>query len=145
MQELLSKYSEVGTFTFYPKDKLAQVCKSIPDNKSGVYLIYSVSKEKKELIFIGRTGQMLYGYPKHRTGGLRGCFTTGKQQLGFPVNNTRQLSWPKKMEEEEIDYLEVHWFITLDESLRDCPMILEKTLLDRYQASEGHLPRWNTL
>lgn len=143
MLEILKKYSETGKFIFRPEDRLAQVCKGVPDTKSGVYLIYAVTGDKKELIYIGRSGQMLYGYPKHRKGGLRGRFVSGKQQLGFPVNNIRQLSWPKKMNEEGIEHLEVHWYITLDESISDCPMLLEKSLLDLIVKQEGDLPRWN--
>ena len=145
MLEGLEKYKESGIFIFKPEDRLAAVCKGIPNDKSGVYVIYANSGKKKELVYIGRTGQILYGYPKHRKGGLRGHFTTGKQQLGYPVMNVRQISWPKKMKDDNIDTLEVQWFVTLDESTNDCPMLLEKDLLAKFQKAEGDLPAWNKL
>ena len=143
MIDALVKYTEHGDFIFKSNDKLAKVCKDVPSSKSGVYLVYAVSNNKEELIYIGRTGQLLYGYAKHRKGGLKGHFTTGKQQLGYEVPNLRQVSWPKKMKEEEIDYLKVEWFVTLDETNNDCPMELEKSLLNSYKESNGTLPRWN--
>ena len=143
MFEALEKYTEKGKFIFNPNDKLVKVCASIPDDKSGVYLIYAFTGKVKELIFIGRSGQLLYGYPKHRKGGLRGKFTSGKQQLGYEVANSCQVSWPKKMKDDKIDHLEVHWFITLDETVKDCPMILEESLLKKFEEKEGHVPAWN--
>ena len=141
--DVLLKYSERGEFVFKPEDRLASLCKDIPSTKSGVYLVYAVAKDKEELIFIGRTGQLLYGYAKHRKGGLKGHFVSGKHQLGYETSNTRQLSWPKKMKDDKIDFLKVKWYVTLDESSNDCPMLLEEALLNDFKKSSGELPRWN--
>lgn len=143
MIEALEKYKESGIFVFKPEDKLTQVCKAVPNDKSGIYLIYGISNGEKELIYIGRSGQLLYGYPSHKKGGLRGRFTSGKQQFNYPVSNVRQIAWPKKMKDDEIDSLEVHWFVTLDETVKDCPMVLEKKLLQTFQDEKGDLPKWN--
>ena len=57
MLEELTKYQQNGRFQFKLQDKLQEVCNA-PSDKSGVYLIYAVKKDKRELIYIGCSGKI---------------------------------------------------------------------------------------
>jgi hypothetical protein len=47
------------------------------------------------------------------------------------------------MELENIDTLDVYWYVTHNDKYIDCPKTLETKLLKTYLAIYGRLPRWN--
>lgn len=140
MFDELKKYKQQGRFTFKPTDDLSLVCNA-PNDCSGIYLIYAVAKNKTTLIYIGISGRKdENGKIKHRKDGLRGRFLTGKTK-----GVLRRYYWPQKMKEENIDALQIHWYVTHGKLNQDFPRDLEIDLLMKYQAQYGKLPRWNNV
>lgn len=48
------------------------------------------------------------------------------------------------MLKENIDTLDIHWYVTYDGGVKDFPRDLEIELLMQYQSIYGCLPRWNS-
>jgi len=138
MFDELKKYKQAGHFIFKPGDILSAVCNA-PNNCSGIYCIYALSEAGVTLIYIGISGRKgPDGNIIHRNGGIRGRFLSGKQ-----FGDRRSKTWPTKMKEENIDALDIYWWITYNGEIRDFPRDIEDRLLKRYFAIYGRLPQWN--
>jgi len=138
MFDELSKYKEQGHFFFKPTDNLASVCNA-PINCSGIYLIYALQKGRVTLIYIGISGRKNIDEKiQHREDGLRGRFLTGKQFGGL-----RKHSWPVKMKLENIEALDIYWYVTHGTANTDFPRDLEISLLHQHRDIYGALPSWN--
>lgn len=141
MFDELEKYSEHGHFFFTATDNLRQACNA-PTNKSGVYLIYALKGGHIELIYIGRSGEIRKDgtlfIRKAGLGGLKDRLVNGKQ-FGEPRRN----SWKTQLEKENIEALDIYWYVTHDERHTDCPKMLESLLLQKHRTLYGRLPRWN--
>ena len=138
MFDELSRYKKTGHFLLKPTDNLASVCNA-PKSCSGLYIVYALEKGKVNLIYIGISGRKgPDGKIKHRQDGLRGRFVTGKQFGGL-----RKVTWCKQMELENIEALNVYWYVTYDEVYSDFPKKLEEDLLEKFEVFHGNLPRWN--
>jgi len=138
MFDELKKYRENGHFIFKPDDKLSAVCNA-PKACSGIYLIYALENGKVNLVYIGISGKEgPDGEIKHRKDGLRGRFLSGKTE-----GVLRKNYWPQKMIEENIEALDIYWYVTHGEFDYDFPRGLEVGLLKNYGAIYGTLPRWN--
>lgn len=139
MFDQLLKYKNKGNFKFKPTDNLASVCNA-PKDCSGLYVIYALEKGKVNLIYIGISGRKGEdGKIAHRKDGLRGRFLTGKTN-----GVLRKTYWPQQMLKENIEALDIYWYVTYDGSVKDFPRDLEIELLKQYQSIYGCLPRWNS-
>lgn len=138
MFDELEKYKENGSFIFKSEDRLSLVCNA-PGKCSGIYLIYAFEKGQVNLIYIGISGRKgTNGEIVHRKDGLRGRFLTGKTN-----GVLRKIYWPQRMILENIEALNIQWYVTHGKNEQDFPRDLEIKLLNRYRAVYGVLPRWN--
>ena len=134
----LNKYQTNDHFFFKSEDSLEEVCNA-PKNESGVYVIYSLAQGNIELIYIGSSGRLLSnGDFRHRKGGLYDSIVNGNQ-----FDDSRKRAWPKKMTEEEIEALDIYWFVTFNDEHQDIPAYVEAVLLQKHYDLYGNLPRWN--
>jgi len=136
----LQNYSS-GSFTFDVTENLMYKCNA-PNNRSGVYIIYSLQNLNKELIYIGCSGHItnegIMSVRSTGKGGLKGRIVNGHQ-----FKDNRYRSWPNQMKIENIDSLEVHWFVTHNEIDCDSPLFVETNLLHEFYKVHKRLPRWN--
>ena len=141
MFDELNKYKKTDHFFFKPVDNLGQVCNA-PTDKSGVYIIYALKGGQIELIYIGRSGEVKQDgtlfIRKAGLGGLKDRLVNGKQ-FGGPRRN----SWRNQMKKEEIEALDIYWYVTHNDTFVDCPRVLENKILQRHLDIYGRLPRWN--
>ena len=141
MFDELNKYTG-NHFFLQLTDKLMQVCNA-PADKSGVYVVYALAKGKIDLVYIGRSGKKgADGNIQTRIagcGGIKDRIVNGKHFNGVARRN----SWPQQMRLENIEALDVYWYITFDEINKDFPEDVERQLLQRYINLYGSLPRWN--
>ncbi|MES2455755.1 MAG: hypothetical protein V4594_09455 [Bacteroidota bacterium] len=138
MFDELKKYKENGHFFFKPEDRLSVVCNA-PVKCSGIYLIYVLEQGRVNLIYIGISGRKGEdGNIIHRKDGLRGRFLTGKTD-----GILRKTYWPQRMILENIEALDIYWYVTHGKLNQDFPRELEIELLSKYQSINGRLPRWN--
>ena len=131
----LEDYSNCGSFTFKLGDTLSTKSREVP-NAPGIYIIYAIISNVKELVYIGKSGTMINN----------GSFK--KQLLRKRLNNrhagvSRQVYFESKLKEEKIETLEFHWFVTFDESNTHIPGFVEGNLLQQYYNQYKKLPPWN--
>ncbi|MCA4781329.1 hypothetical protein IF125_03520 [Empedobacter stercoris] len=131
----LEKYKTNGHFFFEKNDNLRDKSKDVP-NLPGVYYILKLAKGKVELVYIGKSGSMLQN----------GQFKD--QLLNNRLNNKqdgirREYYLLNKIEEENIEALDIYWFVTVDDEHNDLPGYVEGLLLQRYFEVYGCLPPWN--
>jgi hypothetical protein len=129
------KYKNNGHFFFKKGDKLSEVSKGVPE-LPGVYYIVRLAKGRVELVYIGKSGTIT------RSGQFKDQLLKGR------INNKqdgmkRQEFFDKKMIEENIDGLDIYWFVTMDKSNNDLPGYVEGLLLQRFFEVQGRLPLWN--
>lgn len=72
-------------------------------------------------------------------GGMKDTIVNG-HQFGEVL---RKISCPVKMMSENIEALDVYWYVTHEGSNNDCPAVLESTLLNTHVDIYGRLPAWN--
>lgn len=142
MFDELLKYSNTGHFLFRAEDSLMKVCNA-PTDKSGIYIVYALAKNKVDLIYIGCSGKKgSDGNIQTRTagcGGIKDRIVNGKH-----FNKVaRRKSWPSQMLLENLEVIDVYWYVTYDAKNFDFPEDIEGQLLKKYKDIFGHLPKWN--
>lgn len=135
MFDELDKYHNQGHFFFQKGDSLATQSRAVP-NLPGVYYIIRLAQGNVDLVYIGKSGTILQN----------GRFKN--QLLRNRLNNKqdgikRQLFFDLKMEQEDIDGLDIYWFVTFDNQHNDLPAYVEAVLIQRYFNIHGCLPPWN--
>lgn len=126
-------------FVFDINDSLEEVCNA-PDVASGIFLVYDISKEDKELIMVGSTGTVQNdGTLKSKNGGLYDKIVNGHQF----AKTGRKYSWPAEMKKESIDKLEVFWYDTFNDKNKIIPTFIEGQILQNFLKENNKLPKWN--
>lgn len=139
MNTELSKFKNQNTFTFAQDDSLEVVCNA-PESGSGVFIVYAVNDDEKQLIMVGSTGTVQNdGTLKIKNGGLYDKIVNGHQF----AKTGRKYSWPAQMKLENIDRLEVSWFETFNDEVKAIPTSVEGQILQNFLDENGKLPRWN--
>lgn len=134
MFDELKKYKTNGHFFFEKGNTLSQVCNA--PEQPGVYYILMLRKGKIQLVYIGSSGTI----------NQKGKFST--QLLRSRLNNKqdgrkRQPFFEEVMLENEIDALDIYWFVTFDEKRQHIPAYVEALLLQKHFDIYGCLPLWN--
>ena len=116
-------------------ERLIDVSKDVPE-LPGIYYIFRLAKGKIDLVYIGKSGtinqsgifkdQLLKGRVNNKSNGMK-----------------RQQYFEQKMVEENIEGLDIYWFITMDKNNNDLPGYVEGLLMQRYFDMHGKLPPWN--
>ncbi len=138
MFDALTKYINNDHFFFSASNNLEEVCNA-PKFNGGVYLVYALKNGKIELVYIGSSGKMRQnGELKIRKNGLYDRLVNGKQ-----FDAPRKQSWKDKLKEENIDALDIYWFVTFDEVNNDIPQYVEGLIIQSYYDLHKKLPLWN--
>lgn len=142
MFDILDKYKTQDHFFLTPEQDLQTVCNA-PADKSGVYVIYALKKGRVELIYIGDSGKVEKGSsPAIRKEGLSSLkdeIINGQQFGKKPAH----IAWKKQMIRENIEALNIYWYVTYDTGYTDCPEVLKRNLLRQHQDIFGIFPKWN--
>lgn len=126
-------------FVFDVNDSLEEVCNA-PDAASGIFLVYDISNEEKELIMVGSTGTVQNdGTLKSKNGGLYDKIVNGHQF----AKTGRKYSWPAQMKKEAIDKLEIFWYTSFNDKNKIIPTFLEGQILQNFLTENNKLPKWN--
>ena len=135
----LKKFKNQNSFSFSQNDDLEKVCNT-SENVSGVFLVYEVKDEVKELIMVGSTGTVQNdGTLKSKNGGMFDKIVNGHQF----AKTGRKYSWPAQMKIENIDRLEIFWYDTFNDKNKAIPTFIEGQILQLHLDEIGKLPRWN--
>jgi hypothetical protein len=136
---ILDKYTAQGHFFLTADQELQKVCNA-PADKSGVYVIYALKKGRVELVYIGHSGKIEKdGSLSAKKGGLKDEIINGNQFGKTPAH----IAWKKQMIRENIEALNIKWYVTIEAGYNDCPDALKRTLLRQHQDILGAFPKWN--
>jgi hypothetical protein len=139
MYKELKKIKVKNEFQFSINDSLDEVCNA-SESGCGIFLVYTVNEELKELIMVGSTGTIQNdGTLKSKNGGLYDKIVNGHQF----AKTGRKYSWPAQMKLEDINVLEVAWYETFNDKNKIIPTFLEAQILQNFLDENGKLPRWN--
>lgn len=139
MYKELKKFKTQDTFSYTADDSLEEVCNA-PESGSGVFLVYAVNDEEKELIMVGSTGTIQNdGSLKSKNGGLYDKIVNGHQF----AKTGRKYTWPTQMKAENIERLEVSWYETFNDKNKVIPTFAEGQVLQNFLDENGRLPKWN--
>lgn len=135
MFQELDKYKNNGHFFYTKDDLLIEQSEDVP-NLPGVYLVYRLAGGKIDIVYIGKSGTIQQnGKPKDQ--GLKKRLNNTHQGL------KRQDYFNTKIEEENIEALDIYWYVTFDDDYRDLPSFVEGLLIQKYFDLYGQLPIWN--
>ena len=139
MYKELKSIKNKNQFQFDLNDNLEEVCNA-PDAASGIFLVYDISNEDKELIMVGSTGTVQNdGTLKSKNGGLYDKIVNGHQF----AKTGRKYSWPAQMKKDSIDKLEVYWYETFNDKNKIIPTFIEGQILQNFLTEFNKLPKWN--
>lgn len=139
MYKELKKFKNNNQFRFTADDSLEIVCNA-PENANGIFLVYTVDGEEKELIMVGSTGTVQNdGTLKSKNGGLFDKIVNGHQF----AKTGRKYSWPAQMKIEKIETLEVYWYETFNAKTKAIPTFIEGLILQQFLDENSRLPKWN--
>ena len=139
MYKELKKFKVNNSFTFTTDDSLEEVSNA-SETGSGIFLVYAVDGEDKQLIMVGSTGTIQNdGTLKSKNGGLNDKIVNGHQF----AKTGRKYSWPAQMKLENIERLEVSWYETFNDKVKVIPTFIEGQILQNFLDENGRLPRWN--
>ena len=142
MFDELNKYKQNGHFFLTPGDQFQKVCNA-PDKQAGVFLAYALKNGRIELVFIGGTGEIdkkrLTSIQNTGICGLKDELINGVEFSDIP----RKISWPSQMEKENIEALDIYWYVTYNENYSDSPEIVENMLFEMHYGIFQRIPRWN--
>lgn len=134
----LKIFKTTNSFEYTSSDNLELVCNA-PESSAGVFLVYDVIDQTKELIMVGSTGTV------HNDGSLKiksGLFDKIVNGSQF-TKSARKFSWPTQMKKEDINKLEVIWYETFNNEISCIPTSIEGLILQDYYDTNSKLPRWN--
>lgn len=138
MYKELEKFKVSNSFTFTVEDSLEQACNA--SEGAGVFLVYAVEGDAKELIMVGSTGTVQNdGTLKSKNGGLYDKIVNGHQF----AKTGRKYSWPAQMKLETISALEVVWYETFNADVKAIPTAVEGQVLQSFLDANATLPKWN--
>lgn len=129
------KYKNKGHFFFEKEVQLSDVSKDVPE-LLGVYYILKLARGKIDLVYIGKSGTIMQ-HGKFKDQMLRGRINNNQDGM------KRQEFFETKIKDENIDALDIYWFVTVDKSHNDLPGYVEGLLMQRYFEVYGKLPAWN--
>lgn len=135
MFDELKIYKNNGHFFFKRGNSLKDVSKDVPD-LPGVYYIIRLAGGRVKLVYIGKSGSIEQD-GQFKKQGLRGSLNNKQGGL------QRQDYFEKKFREENIDGLDIYWFVTFDKTNRNLPGYVEGLILQIHFERYGCLPEWN--
>ncbi len=135
MFDELIKYTTNGHFFYKKGDRLLEASREVPE-KPGVYYILRLARGKVDLVYIGKAGTVAQN-GRFKNQQLKGRINN--KQNGMP----RQQFFDQKMQDENIDGLDIYWFVTKDDNHNDLPGYVEGLLIQRHFEIHGQLPPWN--
>ncbi|MBE9511277.1 MAG: hypothetical protein IMY71_10385 [Bacteroidetes bacterium] len=135
MFDELKNYKNNGHFFFKRGNNLRDVSKDVPDLPR-VYYIIRLAGGRVKLVYIGKSGSIEQDGQFNKPG-LRGSLNN--KQNGIK----RQDYFENKFREENIDGLDIYWFVTFDKTNRDLPGYVEGLIMQIYFERHGSLPAWN--
>ena len=116
-----NKYTEWGHFFFNSSDKIQTASKDVP-NKPGVFYFLRLARGGVDIVYIGRSKtSSTIGPDQHNS--------LQHQLIEFFDGENREAWLKQKVKKEQLDALDIYWFVTIDDNHNDQPDTVEDILL----------------
>lgn len=135
MFSALNKYKNNGHFFFKKGNRLKAVSHSVP-NFPGVYYVIRLARGRVELVYIGKSGSILQN-GEFKSQGLQAHLNDKQEEIN------RQEFFDLQLNQEQIDGLDIYWFVTYDKTNHDLPGYIEGLIMQLFFEVHGRLPEWN--
>jgi hypothetical protein len=135
MFDELRKYKNQDHFFFRKGECLKTLSSDVPE-LAGVYYIMRLSKGRIDLVYMGASAIIMQN-GKCRIQGLNTSLNSVYDDL------PREEYLTRKCTEEEIDGLDIYWFVTMDKKNQDLPGYVLGLIMQRYFDVFNVLPLWN--
>lgn len=136
-ESYLAQFPVQGVVEFYPEqDWRKQVTDAQVPEKYGVYLIYGVKGDQRQLVYVGKSGTLLAN-GQWKSQGL--C----RRLLAKQGGKRRHVYFRERLAEKGFSHLSIHWVVTVNSDCTVLPAKAEADLLQIYFNKFGKLPPWN--
>jgi hypothetical protein len=127
------KYKETGHFFLKPNGDLETSCNASKSG-NGVFIVNQLKHGRIDIVLIGSSGKIQKNGSFRKTDCLFNSIVKDPK-LG--------LSWMNRLKKENIDGLDIYWYVTFNQKIRDIPFFVQSLLMQRYFELYGLLPDWN--
>jgi hypothetical protein len=122
------KYKNNDHFFFRKGDNLPELSKDVPE-LPGIFYVIHLARGGIDLVYISRSGMLSQ---------------TLRDKINItPYQFSQQDFFESKMSLDNIDALDIYWFVTIDKKHNDLPEYVEGLLMQRHYEIYGNLPLWN--
>jgi hypothetical protein len=128
-----NKYKETGHF-FLRSDEVLETSCNAPKSGNGVFIVNQLKHGRIDIVLIGSSAKI------QKSGSLKKTDSLFNSIIKDPQFG---LSWINKIKKENIDGLDIYWYVTFTQRTRDIPFFVQSLLLQRYFELYGRLPNWN--
>ena len=127
-----------GFFYLYKGEKIEQVLaeNNVP-NQYGVYIIYSINGNQKDIVYIGKAGTMMTDGTFKKQGIRNRLKAVGTDNI------PRSVYFQNIIEEFGFDKLKFVWIVTFYELEKEIPAYTEARLIQSYYSRHNKLPLLN--
>ena len=131
MFDELEKYKDNGHFFYESGTDILKITQNLP-NIPGLFYILRLAYGKIDLVYVGNSDSTkINNKPQQQS--LRTILSKRKKGMRF------QDFLDRVIEKENIDALDIYWFVTDD----DDPSDVANEILQNYYDFQGTLPMWN--
>ena len=102
----------------------------------GVFYILKLAKGRVDLVSLGKSNTLLDSKKKKVNSLKQGI-------LYFPNGEEREPFLLEKMKKEQVDAIDIYWYVTLDKKNDHLPEYALGMLMQRYYENYGKLPIWD--
>ncbi len=127
------KYKKTDHFFLRSDGNLESSCNA-PKSSNGVFVVYQLKRGRIDLVLIGSSCKI------EKSGSLKMTDSLYNSIVNDPQFG---ISWIKKLQNEDIDGLDIYWYETFNQKTKDIPSFVQALLLQKYFDLNGRLPDWN--
>lgn len=138
LEEFRVKFSEHGEFILLPDESIKKVV--VREGVSvgyGVYIISACHPERREIVYVGKSGTLLQNGIFKRQG-IRKRLTMKQDKKIY-----REAFFINYIRENSLEGLHIEWFVTYTGNVHVLPLLAEAQLLAAYFTEFKYLPLLN--
>ena len=128
-------YKTNDHFFYEVGQDLSSLTEKVPD-LGGVFYILKLAKGRVDLVSLGKSNTLLDSKKKKVNSLKQGI-------LYFPNGEEREPFLLEKMKKEQVDAIDIYWYVTLDKKNDHLPEYVLGLLMQRYYENFGKLPIWD--
>ncbi|MGY5848773.1 hypothetical protein ACW6QP_15300 [Salegentibacter sp. HM20] len=136
MFDVLSDYKT--DHFFLTGDQELHEVSNAPKEGMGVFLVYELKNGRINLVYVGAAGKVKHTGRKIAKTGFYEDLINGEHFGG-----KRPETWKQKLKKEKIDALDIYWYETYNQNIKDIPAFVQGQVIQLHFDMQGRLPEWN--